>query len=214
MNRRNALKNIGFSVGSLTVTPALASIFNSCQSEIDWKPSFFSTDQKEIVAKFLQLIIPESDGIPGASELKLIRYIDSYASLAKKEDTYGIQNINSLINNTLTSTSKSSVFKLTFDECENQLKKFLLADDDQIKEWNSLNTNYWSKILKNQDTSVPEETMAYVSLITIRQWTISAYRWHNEFIAKNILDYRPVPGEQKGCVDLQQTTGGLVLAVQ
>ena len=214
MNRRNALKNIGFSVGSLTVTPALASIFNSCQSEIDWKPSFFSTDQKEIVAKFLQLIIPESDGIPGASELKLIRYIDSYASLAKKEDTYGIQNINSLINNTLTSTSKSSVFKLTFDECENQLKKFLLADDDQIKEWNSLNTNYWSKILKNQDTSVPEETMAYVSLITIRQWTISAYRWHNEFIAKNILDYRPVPGEQKGCVDLQQTTGGLVWAVQ
>ena len=214
MNRRNALKNIGFSVGSLTVTPALASIFHSCQSETDWKPSFFSTDQKEIVAKFLQLIIPESDGIPGASELKLIRYIDSYASLAKKEDTYGIQNINSLINNTLTSTSKSSVFKLTFDECENQLKKFLLADDDQIKEWNSLNTNYWSKILKNQDTSVTEETMAYVSLITIRQWTISAYRWHNEFIAKNILDYRPVPGEQKGCVDLQQTTGGLVWAVQ
>lgn len=214
MNRRNALKNIGFSVGSLTVTPALASIFNSCQSEIDWKPSFFSTDQKEIVAKFLQLIIPESDGIPGASELKLIRYIDSYASLAKKEDTYGIQNINSLINNTLTSTSKSSVFKLTFDECENQLKKFLLADDDQIKEWNSRNTNYWSKILKNQNTSVPEETMSYVSLITIRQWTISAYRWHNEFIAKNILDYRPVPGEQKGCVDLQQTTGGLVWAVQ
>ena len=214
MNRRNALKNIGFSVGSLTVTSALASIFNSCQSEIDWKPSFFSTDQKEIVAKFLQLIIPESDGIPGASELKLIRYIDSYASLAKKEDTYGIQNINSLINNTLTSTSKSSVFKLTFDECENQLKKFLLADDDQIKEWNSRNTNYWSKILKNQNTSVPEETMSYVSLITIRQWTISAYRWHNEFIAKNILDYRPVPGEQKGCVDLQQTTGGLVWAVQ
>jgi len=214
MNRRNALKNIGFSVGSLTVTPALASIFNSCQSEIDWKPSFFSTDQKEIVAKFLQLIIPESDGIPGASELKLIRYIDSYASLAKKEDTYGIQNINSLINNTLTSTSKSSVFKLTFDECENQLKKFLLADDDQIKEWNSLNTNYWSKILKNQNTSVPEEAMAYISLITIRQWTISAYRWHNEFIAKNVLDYRPVPGEQKGCVDLQETTGGLVWAVQ
>ena len=214
MNRRNALKNIGFSVGSLTVTPALASIFHSCQSEMDWKPSFFSTDQKEIVAKFLQLIIPESDGIPGASELKLIRYIDSYASLAKKEDTYGIQNINSLINNTLTSTSKSSVFKLTFDECENQLKKFLLADDDQIKEWNSLNTNYWSKILKNQNTSVPEEAMAYISLITIRQWTISAYRWHNEFIAKNVLDYRPVPGEQKGCVDLQETTGGLVWAVQ
>ncbi|MFQ3351647.1 MAG: hypothetical protein ACI914_000895 [Candidatus Marivariicella framensis] len=214
MNRRNALKNIGFSVGSLTVTPALASIFQSCQSEIDWKPSFFSLDQKEIVEKFLELIIPESDGIPGASELKLIRYIDSYASLAKKEDTYGIQNVNSLINNTLISNSKSSVYKLTFDECENQLKKFLLAEGDQIKEWDSMNSNYWSKILNDQNTSVPEEAMAYVSLVTLRQWAVSAYRWHNEYIAKNVLDFRPVPGEQKGCVDLQEATGGLVWAVQ
>ena len=51
--------------------------------------------------------------------------------------------MNSLINNTLISNSKSSVYKLTFDECENQLKKFLLAEGDQIKEWDSMNSNYF-----------------------------------------------------------------------
>ena len=35
----------------------------------------------------------------------------------------------------------------------------------------------------------------------------------NEYIGKNILDYRPVPGEQKGCVDLEETTGGLIWAI-
>ena len=53
-----------------------------------------------------------------------------------------------------------------------------------------------------------------ISIFTIRNWAISAYRYNNEFIAKNVLDFRPIPGEQKGCVDLQETTGGLVWAVQ
>ena len=213
MNRRNALKNIGFSVGSLTVTPALASIFQSCQSQTDWKPRFFSPDQNEIVSKFLELIIPESDGIPGASELKLIRYIDSYASLAKKEDTYGIQNLNSLINSTLKSTSRSSVYELTSNDCEDQLKKYLLAEENQKDEWTRLYENYLL-VKPSGNELIPEEAMAFFSILTIRTWSVTAYRWNNEFIAKNILDFRPIPGEQKGCVDLQETTGGLVWAIQ
>tara|TARA_B110000444_G_scaffold258392_1_gene299215 strand:- start:37396 stop:38037 length:642 start_codon:yes stop_codon:yes gene_type:complete len=213
MNRRNALKNIGFSVGSMTVTPALVSLFQSCQSQTDWKPRFFSQDQNEIVSKFLELIIPESDGIPGASELKLIRYIDSYASLAKKEDTYGIQNLNSLINSTLKSTSRSSVYELTSNDCEDQLKKYLLAEENQKDEWTRLYENYLL-VKPSGNELIPEEAMAFFSILTIRTWSVTAYRWNNEFIAKNILDFRPIPGEQKGCVDLQETTGGLVWAIQ
>jgi hypothetical protein len=213
MNRRNALKNIGFSVGSMTVTPALVSLFQSCQSQTDWKPRFFSPDQNEIVSKFLELIIPESDGIPGASELKLIRYIDSYASLAKKEDTYGIQNLNSLINSTLKSTSRSSVYELTSNDCEDQLKKYLLAEENQKDEWTRLYENYLL-VKPSGNELIPEEAMAFFSILTIRTWSVTAYRWNNEFIAKNILDFRPIPGEQKGCVDLQETTGGLVWAIQ
>ena len=213
MNRRNALKNIGFSVGSMTVTPALVSLFQSCQSQTDWKPRFFSPDQNEIVSKFLELIIPESDGIPGASELKLIRYIDSYASLAKKEDTYGIQNLNSLINSTLKSTSRSSVYELTSNDCEDQLKKYLLAEENQKDEWTRLYENYLL-VKPSGNELIPEEAMAFFSILTIRTWSVTAYRWNNEFIAKNILDFRPIPGEQKGCVDLQETTGGFVWAIQ
>ncbi len=87
MNRRNALKNIGFSVGSLTVTPALASIFNSCQSEIDWKPSFFSKDQIQFISDMLDIVLPKTTDLPGAKELNVSRFIDTYANLSMDEKT-------------------------------------------------------------------------------------------------------------------------------
>ena len=89
MNRRKAIKKIGLSFGSMTLTPSLVSLFQSCQSETDWTPRFFSSDQLEIVSKFLEIIIPETIDIPGAAELKLIRYIDAFATLAKEEETRG-----------------------------------------------------------------------------------------------------------------------------
>jgi hypothetical protein len=213
MERRKALKNIGISLGSMTLTPSLVTVFQSCQSETDWTPRFFSLDQNKIVSKFLEIIIPETDGIPGASELKLIRYIDAYASFAQEKNIRGIKNLDSLISNTLNTTSKSNINKLTSDDCENQLKKYLLAEENQIKQWTILYNEHWSENNTNKEV-ISEEALAYFSIFTIRNWAISAYRYNNEFIAKNVLDFRPIPGEQKGCVDLQETTGGLVWAVQ
>jgi hypothetical protein len=133
--------------------------------------------------------------------------------LLKKKNIRGIKNLDSLISNTLSTTSKSNINKLTSDDCENQLKKYLLAEENQIKQWTILYNEYWSENNTNKEV-ISEEALAYFSIFTIRNWAISAYRYNNEFIAKNVLDFRPIPGEQKGCVDLQETTGGLVWAVQ
>ena len=212
MNRRKAIKKIGLSFGSMTLTPSLVSLFQSCQSETDWTPRFFSSDQLEIVSKFLEIIIPETKDIPGASELKLIRYIDAFATLAKEKETRGIKNLDILVSNTLDSASKSSLNKLTLEDYENQLKKYLLAGDNKIDQWTDSYNKFW---LENRNgIETPEEALVYFSIRTIREWAVSAYRYNNEYIAKNVLDFRPIPGEHKGCVDLQEATGGLVWAVQ
>ncbi|MDG1342929.1 MAG: gluconate 2-dehydrogenase subunit 3 family protein, partial [Flavobacteriaceae bacterium] len=41
----------------------------------------------------------------------------------------------------------------------------------------------------------------------LRNLTVNAFKT-NEFIGENVLAYAPVPGQQKGCVDLMETTGG------
>ena len=37
--------------------------------------------------------------------------------------------------------------------------------------------------------------------------TVNAFKT-NEFIGEEVLAYAPIPGEQKGCVDLMEATGG------
>jgi len=41
----------------------------------------------------------------------------------------------------------------------------------------------------------------------LRSLTVNAFKT-NEFIGEEVLAYAPIPGEQKGCVDLMEATGG------
>ena len=216
MNRRKALKNIGLSLGTITATPALISLLNRCQSELDWKPKLLSVDQMEVISKYLDLILPKTEDIPSATELGLHKWIDAYAyeSLDKDGTERYLIHLNSLILNSLEVSSKKEVNELSNDDYDKQLKKFLLADKSKIKQWEKMRTEYWMNSPKNSSLPIPEEAMAYYSMITIRNWGVRGYRWGNEYIAKNVLDYRPVPGQQKGCVDLNKTTGGFVWALQ
>jgi hypothetical protein len=52
-----------------------------------------------------------------------------------------------------------------------------------------------------------EESQSYIFLYSFRELMISAFKT-NEYIGKNILVYRPIPGVQRGCVDLIETTNG------
>ena len=51
------------------------------------------------------------------------------------------------------------------------------------------------------------EVFSFNFLNIIRQLTITAFKG-NEYRGENVLAYAPIPGQQKGCVDLQETTGG------
>ena len=40
MNRRNLLKKIGLSIGTIAVTPFTVNLFQSCKNDLNWKPVF------------------------------------------------------------------------------------------------------------------------------------------------------------------------------
>ena len=78
MNRRKALKNLGLSLGTITLSPAVLSLLQSCKNDLDWNPVFFNSNQVNIVSELSDLIIPSGDDIPGSKELNLIKFIDLY----------------------------------------------------------------------------------------------------------------------------------------
>ena len=86
MNRRDYLKKVGIGVGALAVSPFTISLFQSCQSDLGWNPVFFKNEHIPFLSELSNLIIPSSNEIPGAKELNLLRFVDTYISKVLSKD--------------------------------------------------------------------------------------------------------------------------------
>ncbi|MDC1392861.1 gluconate 2-dehydrogenase subunit 3 family protein [Flavobacteriaceae bacterium] len=186
MDRRKALKNIGNGIGAIAVTPAVVSLFQSCQTSATYNPLFIPKDDFKIISNLMEMIIPKTD-IPGAIELKLPEFVDAYidAVWGEKEKTDFTETWEVFI---------SASTKAAGNENENDLSA---ADwDAQL-----------AKYLKPGNDLPADEILASQFVNQLRSLTVNAFKT-NEFIGEEVLAYAPIPGEQKGCVDLMEATGG------
>jgi hypothetical protein len=192
MDRRKALRTIGFGTTAITVTPAVVGMLQSCQIQTDtFSPIHFSKESFSVVSQLMDLIIPDTD-IPGAIELKLPEFLDGFIDVimnekAQKKITDGLDQFIAIA---LKDTGKSKASRLERSDLDAQLAKYLKAD-------------------KQQNSAQYDENYQTASAFAkqLRSMTINAFKT-NEYIGKNVMAYAPIPGEQKGCVDLMETTGG------
>ena len=209
MNRRKALKNIGMGFGAITATPAVVGLFQSCQTAgPNWTPIHFTKDQFGVVSKLMDIIIPTTE-IPGAIELKLPEFLDGYvdAIINTKGQESLILGLNQYIAITLEEKGDDDASDLTSEELEAQVSKYLKGDEAQQKNWIKAASAYKATGKKDSDISTPKEALAYGFAVQLRTMTVSAFKT-NEYIGENVLAYVPIPGQQKGCVDLIEATGG------
>jgi hypothetical protein len=195
MDRRKALKNIGIGFGAINVTPALVSLMQSCQTNPSgWMPAQFSKDQFQVVSQLMDLIIPTTD-IPGAIDLQLPQFLDGYVGLIMNDKAQQKlkSSLDQLIAVALKDTGKSAASELNREDLDAQLAKYLRADESTMQVW------------KN-DADSPQ-AVAQGFAVQLRSLTINAFKT-NEYIGENVLAYVPIPGQQKGCVDLMEATGG------
>ena len=191
MNRRDLLKKASLGFGTLTLTPLTITLFQSCKNDHDWNPYFFNSNDINLLIELSDIILPSSEEIPGAKELELFKFVDIY--------TYKVLNEHQkqILNETFTffKSEYSNNFKNSnASPLNNLLKYYLIENKNKHDIW----TN---NFMKTKDSNI------YIFLNSFRELLINAFKT-NEYIGKNVLVYRPVPGEQKGCVDLQKITKG------
>ena len=211
MDRRKALKTIGYGAGAITVTPAVVGLFQSCQSNTgQFTPIHFTQDEFSVVSQLMDLILPETD-IPGAIELKLPEFVDGYIDTIYSETAQKdiALELDQFIAAALSDTDKSKASQLDREDLDGQLAKYLKADQSQKKAWGKQTSDYRKAVKSDSNASVPQEALAYSFAIRLRSLSISSFKT-NEYIGENVLAYAPIPGEQKGCVDLMETTGGKI----
>ena len=186
MDRRKALKNIGNGIGAIAVTPAVVSLFQSCQTSATYNPLFIPKDDFKIISNLMEMIIPKTD-IPGAIELKLPEFVDAYidAVWGEKEKTDFTETWEVFIGASTKAAGKENENDLSAADWDAQLAKYLKPGND-----------------------IPaDEILASKFVNQLRSLTVNAFKT-NEFIGEEVLAYAPIPGEQKGCVDLMEATGG------
>jgi|TARA_B110000263_G_scaffold223317_1_gene212965 hypothetical protein len=209
MNRRKAIKNLGLSLGTISLTPAVLSLLQSCQNDLDWNPVFFDSNQIKFISEITNLIIPSSEEVPGSNELNLIRFIDLYISNVRNNDDHIFiqSSLVSFIENYYIKSKKNSLINYEIEELDEILKYFFKSDVLKQELWVSDFNNSKNSILDGSIESSSNDALSFYFLKTIRDLTITAFKG-SEYIGKNILAFRPVPGQQKGCVDLLETTNG------
>jgi hypothetical protein len=207
MNRRKALKNLGLSLGTITLSPAVLSLLQSCKNDLDWNPVFFNSNQVNVVSELTDLIIPSGDDIPGSKELNLIKFIDLYIYNIsnKKEQDLLKKSMDAFLSDCLIRSNKNNVDNLERNDLDSSLEYYFKIKNSSHSKWRqAYNKNKDQDIVNKSDLN---EVFSFNFLNIIRQLTITAFKG-NEYIGENVLAYAPIPGQQKGCVDLQETTGG------
>ena len=209
MQRRTALKNIGLSFGALTLSSTVVSLFESCQTgAAAWSPEFFSAEQAGLVSKVIDVMLPTTI-TPGANDLNLTQFMDGYMQyVASPEDRTFAQMALPIVSKlTLEAAGKTKADDITNEDIDVQLNRFLRADE-ATQEARGKALDVWAEATENGETLViPEEGAAQAMINSLRRLAIFSFK-NSEVIGETVLAYAPVPGEQKGCISVEEATGG------
>ena len=185
MKRREILKYTAYMTGAAVSLPLMSTLLSGCKTDTvakaaDFKLNFFTKDEFSSLKGIVDTILPKTNS-PSASEVGVHKMVDTMVGTTyKAEDAKKYR-------------EGFDAF-LSFLKSKTEGKNFVDLDQpDKIK------------ILKDLDASNTNQA-ARGAYLELKQQTI-AYYLNTEEIGTNYLNYLPVPGEYRGCIDLAEVDG-------
>jgi len=204
MDRRTALKNLSIGLGYTVATPTIFNMLASCHAEVEtWTPLFFSPVEKHMVTHMVDIILPTTD-TPGALDVNVPQFIDLMYHDVEKDENKNLFKAGAKV--------FSEKYKAQFNkEASKGSKKNF---EQLLTDYFSLSEKEITQLLKTQKIA-PEKVSSteiddynlYKFLLSVRSYTIFGYST-SEKIGEEILAYDPIPGAYKGCITLDEATGG------
>ncbi|MBK5193632.1 MAG: gluconate 2-dehydrogenase subunit 3 family protein [Flavobacteriaceae bacterium] len=214
MNRRQALKNFGLGAGILIVGPSTLSLLQSCKNEPrnNWEPTFLNISNGLALKQILNVIIPKTD-TPGANELNLAQFIDSYMNQVASEERQ--QNFK----------RSADAFAVAFKEefgkdldkgkekdFEEIISKYLSASLEEQEIFAKMETETQDPIDKIPELKMDPDAGSLSYLKNVRQMAIWAWKTSEE-IGENVLWYDPIPGQYIACGPVEELGNGKAMSL-
>ena len=213
MKRRQALKNLGLGAGFLVVSPTIISLLQSCTNEPEFNPLFISKGEGHALRRVVDLIIPSDDTVPGAVDVGVHSFIDSFWNEVIPEEQQALVKVGfTVFGDKFRSTFEKELEAGKPDEFDQLLSQYLKTSKEEQKAFGEKMDEFYVAYEKDP-TTVPDTDAAMFSLLSnVRGMTIWAWKT-SEQIGKNVLWYDPVPGQQLGCIPLSEAGNGKVMAL-
>ncbi|MFY0650988.1 MAG: gluconate 2-dehydrogenase subunit 3 family protein [Cyclobacteriaceae bacterium] len=199
MDRREALKNITLSTGSVISAGTFISLLQSCQKveTIQWVPAFFNNEEAVTVNEIVNIIIPASD-TPGAIDVAVPQFIDLLLKDVFDED------VQSQFRNGIVAFTK----KFKAEKSSDFIKSSQEDQQSFVESLYNLSNDKADAILKlvkaeEAPAGKEEDYTLYKFLVSLRDLTIKSY-FSSEKVGEEILTYDPIPGRQEGCVPVEE----------
>lgn len=213
MDRRKALKNIGLGAGFLVATPSIISLLQSCSSEPEFNPVFLSEGEGHALRKMVDLIIPSEGDAPGAAELGIHNFIDSFwNSVLSAEEQAHIKTAFRMLAGEFRTSFEEELIDGKSSEFDAVLAKYLTSDKEQQQLWKEDMNTFYTAFTEDNTVEPDVEANIFSLLNSIRETTIWGWKTSRE-IGKNVLWYEPIPGKFQGCVPLSEAGNGNEMAL-
>lgn len=209
MDRREALKKLGLSFGFLVGAPTAVSILQGCSTSSSAKPLFFDSEEKQVITKVVDVILPATADSPSASEVNVPEFIDQYLQeVVSLEEQDRTKEFLSKFTEHLKETSgKDDVSNITDADVEPLVAESLNKTPEEEQAIHEKIRNYSDAREAGESPELFSDVASYALLENMRGMAIWSYKT-SEKVGEEILAYDPIPGGQQGCVDLQEASGG------
>lgn len=216
MNRRQALKNLGLGAGIIVVGPSTLSLLQSCKNDAAnanaWAPTFLSAGNGFALQQILEVILPATE-TPGANDLNLAQFIDSYMQEVAPEERQIVFNRGA---EAFAASFKNDFNKETGDgtpeEYEQMVAMYLKRTPGNEEEANRRNTETQDPMDKDPADRFDfyDDSLSYIS--NVRDMGIWAWKT-SEQIGENVLFYDPIPGQYIPCGPLDELSNGKAMSL-
>lgn len=213
MKRRQALKNIGLGAGFLVVSPTVISLLQSCTNEPEFNPVFITKGEGHALRRVVDLIIPSDDTVPGAVDVGVHSFIDSFWNEVIPEKEQALVKVGfGVFADKYRSTFDKELEAGRPEEFDQLLSHYLKTSKEEQKAFGEKMGEFY-KAYEEDPTALPDTDAAMFSLLSnVRGMTIWSWKT-SEQIGENVLWYDPIPGQQKGCLPLSEAGNGKVMSL-
>lgn len=216
MNRRQLLKNLGLGAGILVVGPSTLSLLQSCVNEPkqNFEPVFLSASNAFVLREVLDVIIPKTD-TPGASDLNIAEFIDSYMDQVASEDRQKSFKDNAdAFEGAFQARFDKAASKGTKEDFEEIIERYLRANPSDVEpeEVPQRTTETQDPLDENPEQAMNYDSGALAYLENVRD--LGVWAWKNsEEIGENVLWYDPIPGVYIPCGTLDELGNGKAMSL-